>query len=108
MWDWLVWAALAIAVIAGTAALVRLVVIALRAWRDLKRSRRALFKELDWLADAADAAAEKAAAAGPASDRLTRSLERLAVSRRKFAVLRSALDEATDAVRRVAAVYPRK
>jgi hypothetical protein len=108
MWDWIVWAALAVAVLAGIGALARLVVVALRGWRDLKRSRRAVFKELDRVAAAAEAAGTHAAALGDDSERLSRSLVSLAASRRRLAVLQSALDEATDAVGRVTAVYPRK
>jgi hypothetical protein len=108
VWDWIVWAALAVAVLAGVGALARLVVVTLRAWRDLKRSRRAVFKELDRVAAAAETAGTHATALGGDSERLSRSLASLAASRRRLAVLQSALDEATDAVGRVASVYPRK
>jgi hypothetical protein len=108
MWDWLVWVALAVAVLAGVGSLARVFVVALRAWRDLKRSRRAVFKELDRVAAAAEAAGTHAAALGVDSERLSRSLAQLAASRRRLAVLQSALDDATGAVGRITAVYPRK
>ena len=106
--DWVLWAALAVSIVVGIAALVRFVVVSLRAWRELNRSRRALFAELDGLAARAEALGEKAAGLGDATERLTRALERLAVSRRKLALLQSASDEATDAFAVVTAVYPRK
>src|SRR6266516_1551731 len=105
--DWVVWVALGVSLVAAIAAMVRFVV-SLRAWRDVNRSRRALFGELDGLAARAEALGEKAAGLEEASARLTRTLERLAVSRRKLAVLQSAFDEATDAFAAVTAVYPRK
>ncbi|TML90820.1 MAG: hypothetical protein E6G08_01375 [Actinobacteria bacterium] len=106
--DWVVWVALGVSLVAAIAAMVRFVVVSLRAWRDVNRSRRALFGELDGLAARAEALGEKAAGLEEASARLTRTLERLAVSRRKLAVLQSAFDEATDAFAAVTAVYPRK
>jgi hypothetical protein len=108
VWDWLVWSALAAAILAVVAAIVRLGVVLLRAYRDFKRSRRALFKELDRVADAAESVASRAEALGAGSERLTHSVERLAVSRRRLNVLRAAIDEATDAAGWVTAVYPRK
>jgi hypothetical protein len=106
--DSVLWAALAVSVVVGIAALARFVVVSLRAWRELNRSRRALFAELDGLAARAEALGEKAAGLGDATERLQHALERLAVSRRKLAVLQSAADEATDAFAAVTAVYPRK
>jgi hypothetical protein len=108
MWDWVVWGALAVALVVGIAASARFVVLALRAWRDLRRTRRALFKALDELAARAEALGEKAAGIGPASERLTAALDGLSVSRRKLAVLQAAFDDATDALAVVTAVYPRK
>src|SRR5712691_3485992 len=105
VWDWVVWASLPVAIVAGFAAMARAALLALRAWRDLKQWQRALFAELDRVAAAAEALGTKAASLGDASERLTRSLERLTTSRRKLAVLQSALDEATDDVAFVTAVY---
>ena len=105
---WVIWVALAVAVVAGSASLARFVVVSLRAWRDLKRSRRGLFSELDRVAAAGEALGAKAASLGDDSERLSTAMERLAVSRARLAVLQSALDEATGAVTRVTSVYPRK
>jgi hypothetical protein len=106
--DWVVWIALGVSLVAGIGAMARFAVVSLRAWRDVRRSRRALFKELDNLAARAEALGEKAGGLGDASERLNRALEQLAVSRRKLAVLQSAYDEATGALTAVTAVYPRK
>ena len=103
-----IWASLAVAVVVAGAALARFAILALRGWRDLKRSRRALFAELDRVAEAADAVGVRAQALGTGSDRLTRSLARLRESRRRLAVLHSAVDEAKDAVAVVTWVIPRK
>lgn len=108
MEDWLVWGALAAGGIATIAAVARLVVVVLRFFRDLKRSRRRLFEELDALAASAEAVGERTEAAGAGSERLTGALERLAVSRRRLNVLRQALDEAGDAFAWARLVYPRK
>ena len=105
--DWAIYGALIAAslAVAGAAALVG--VRALRAWRDFKRFRRQLARELDRLAEATERTAE---AAGRASDSaaLTASLGRLRISLARFAVLRSALDEATDSFAGFTALYPRK
>jgi hypothetical protein len=106
--DWVVWVALGVSLVAAIAAMVRFGLLSLRAWRDVNRSRRALFAELDLLAARAEALGEKAAGLEEVSERLTRALDRLALSRRKLAVLQSAFDEATDAFGAVTAVYPRK
>lgn len=108
MWDWSIWGALIVATVAGVAGIAHVVVAGLRFWRDLKRSRRRLFADLDALALSAEAVADRAAAAAAGTERLTRSLERLAVSQRRLAVLRQALDEATDSAAWLAALYPRK
>jgi len=108
VWTWIVWAALAVGTVTWTAAAARTGVAALRLWRDVKRARRRLFGELDALAAAAETAADRAAAAGAESERLTRGLARLAVSRRQLGVLQQALGEAQDVVGGVTAVYPRK
>ena len=79
----------------------------LQGWRTLKRFRRHLGKELDELADAGERTAEAAARATDTTE-LDQSLGRLRVTLARFAVLREALDEATGAVGRFAAVYPRK
>jgi hypothetical protein len=105
---WAVWIALGVSIAVAVAAIARFIVVVLRAWRDLKRSRGALFGELDRVAAAGEALGETAAALGGGSERLSAATSRLAVSRTRLAVLQSALGEATDAVGRVTAVYPRK
>jgi ABC-type transporter Mla subunit MlaD len=108
VWDVVVWAALAAAVVAGTGAAVRLGLAVLRFFRTLKGSRRALFAQLDSLAAAAEEVGQRAASAGGDTERLTRALARLAASRRRLDVLRQALDEAGDAFAWFRLVYPRK
>src|SRR3954452_23491779 len=105
---WLVWIALAVALVGGIPALTRFVVLTLRAWRDLKRSQRALLSDLDSLAAAGEALGEKSASLGGGSERLDSAMRRLAVSRARLAVLQSALGEATDAVGRGHAGFPRQ
>src|SRR5436305_14515085 len=100
---WAVWIALAVALVAGIAALTRFVVLTLRAWRELKRAQRALLTDLDSLAAAGEALGEKSAALGGGSERLDGALRRLAVSRPRPPVLQSALREATAAAGRVPA-----
>jgi hypothetical protein len=73
----------------------------------LKRFRRHLAKELQRLADLGEQTVEKVETATDTAD-LNESLGRLRVTLARFAVLRAALDEATNAVTRVTAVYPRK
>jgi hypothetical protein len=108
MWDWVVLGSLVLATVAWIAAAARTGVAALRLWRDVKRTQRRLFGELDALAAAAESAGERAAAAGAGSERLTQSLQRLARSRRRLGVLQAAIDEAQDVVGSVTVVYPRK
>lgn len=105
--DWAIYGALIVGFLAVAAAAAYLVVQALTAWRAFKRLRRHTAKELAALANAADATAHAAERATDQS-RLNASLAELRVALAQFAVLRSALDEATDAFGRFTAVYPRK
>jgi 3-deoxy-D-manno-octulosonic-acid transferase len=107
MWDWAVWGALIAGALAVGGALALLVVRSLRAWRDLKRSRRHLFRSLDDLAVKGEATAEKAASAGE-TEELQRSLVHLRRSLAQLAVLREAMDEVQDTFGRLGAVMPRK
>jgi hypothetical protein len=107
MWDWLVYGALILGFLAVSAALARLAIRVLRAWRAVKPVRRRVAAELDRLAALGDEAAGKAARAADTT-RLQAGLDELRVTLARFAVLRAAVDEATDAAARVAAVYPRK
>ena len=104
---WVVLGALVIGILAVVAAGVRLGRSALAGWRTFKRLRGSVFAELDRLAAATAASAEKAEQAADLS-RLDESLARLHVTVRRFNVLREAMDEATDAVGRVRSVYRRR
>jgi uncharacterized membrane protein YcjF (UPF0283 family) len=105
--DWAIWTALIVGALAVLAALGYLAVRLLQGWRTVKRFRRHLGKELERLADAGERTAEAAARATDTTE-LDQSLGRLRVTLARFAVLREALDEATGAVGRLTAVYPRK
>jgi hypothetical protein len=105
--EWTIWTALIVGAFAVLAALGYLGVRILQGWRTLKRFRRHLGKELAQLADAGEHTAEAAARATDTTE-LDQSLGRLRVTLARFAVLREALDEATGAVGRLTAVYPRK
>ena len=108
MWNWLVWGTLAFAIVAFALSAFGTLREVLRFFRQLGRSRRAVFGGLDAAAAKAERAAEHAQSLGAGSERLNASVARLAVSRRRLAVLQSAWDEATDVVGSVTAVYPRK
>ena len=94
MWNWLIYAALAVAVVATTGGLALLAVRVLQAWRDLKRLRRHVAKELDRLADLAEQTADKIETVSDTGE-LDRSLASLRSSLARAAVLREAWDEAT-------------
>jgi len=107
MWDWAIWAALVVAVLAGIAALGLLATRARSAWRDVKDARRGAVRRLDELAVKAEATTEKIAATGQSAE-LQESLRHLRVSLAELAALRSAIEESRDAVGRVASYLPRK
>ena len=94
-------------VLAVLASLGFLGVRILQGWRTFKRFRRHLGKELENLADALERMSEAAERASDTS-RLDEARARLRVTLARFAVLREAIDEATGACGRFAAVYPRK
>ena len=103
MWDWLIYAALIVAVLAVLAALAFLAVRILRAWRDLKRLRRHVARELERLADRLERLTDSAERASDTS-RLDERLDHLRGALARFAVLRGAVDEATSFL----ALVPRK
>ncbi len=105
--DWAIYGALIVGFFACVGAIAYLVVRALQAWRSLKRLRRRLGKELDRLGRLTETASESAARATDQA-KLAESTGGLRVTLARLAVLRSALDEATDAVGRLTSVYPRK
>jgi hypothetical protein len=105
--DWVIYGALIAAALAVAGAAAFVVVRALRAWRDFKRARRHLARELERIAEAGDRTAAAAERAGDTAE-LTAALGRLRVTLARFAVLRSAVDEANDAFAGFTALYPRK
>lgn len=107
MWDWAIWGALIVGGLAVAGALALLGVRILRAWRDLKRARRRLFRGLDEIAAKGEATTEKVAAAGE-TEELRRSLLHLRRSLAQLAVLREALAEVEGTVGVVRAFVPRK
>jgi len=107
VWNWAIYGALIVGVLAGSAAIAYLVVRALEGRRTLKRVRRGIGRELERLADLGEATADKL---GTATDtaKVESSLSRLRVDLARFAVLRQALDEVQDTFKRFTLVYPRK
>jgi len=103
MWDWLVYAALILGVLAALAALVLLAVRVLQAWRSFKRLRRHVFKALDRVAEKAEATLDTMESVAD-TEELDRSLSGLRVSLARLAVLRTAWAEATA----FTALIPRK
>ncbi|TML57383.1 MAG: hypothetical protein E6G22_15750 [Actinobacteria bacterium] len=101
----LVWIALGVAVVAATVGLVVAGRAGLDAWRTFRGSMRAVSEALADLTEKLERLADSTPTHGP---QLERSRARLTVSLARFAVLRSALDEATDAVAPLRLLYPRK
>jgi hypothetical protein len=106
MWDWAIWGALIVVVVAGTAALALFALRTRRAWRDARDTPRDVLSRLDDFSRKAEAVAEKIAAASDTTGELEASAERLRVSLAQLAVLRAALDEATGTVGRIAPYLP--
>jgi hypothetical protein len=107
MWNWLIYGALIVGVLAIVSALGLLGARILQAWRAFKRLRRHGLKEIDRLLTLAETAAEKAEHAADTS-RLEKSLSDLRATLARFAVLREAAGEVGDTIGRVTAFYPRK
>ena len=108
MYDWAIYAALIAGGVALAISTVRLVKQSLETWRDLKRLRRKLVRELDHVTFGAEVAAEKLAATEALSQRLERSLGRLNVSIARLRILTDALDEVDAQFGRAAWFFPRK
>lgn len=89
------------------AAAAFLVVRALQGWRTLKRFRRHLGRSLQDLADKAEHTGEIVERVSDQRE-LEDTLAHLRVGLAKFRVLRTALDEVSESLTRVASVYPRK
>ena len=103
MWNWAIYGALLASALAVTGALVLLAVRLLQGWRDVKRLRRHVFRDLDRLFARVETFAEKATAASDTS-RLETAFARLRHSLAQLAILRDAFDEATA----FTALIPRK
>ena len=88
-------------------ALALLAVRVLQGWRDLKRLRRHVFRDLDRLFEKVEAAVEKAAALADTS-RVEETLAHLRKTLARFGILRDAWAEAGDTVARVTVFIPRK
>ena len=101
----LVWIALGIAVVAVTVGIVAAARAGLDAWRAFRGSMGAASDALADLSGKLERLADSAPTHGP---QLERSRTRLEVSLARFAILRSALDEATDAVAPLRLLDPRK
>jgi len=101
----LIWVALGIGLVAATAGLVVAARAGLHAWRAFSGAARAASDALAELTTKLERLADSAPTHGP---QLERSRARLETSLARFAVLRSALDEATDAVAPLRLLYPRK
>ena len=94
MWDWLIYAALIIGALATFGGLALLVVRALQAWRSFRRLRRHVFRELDKVAEKAEATVDKLESVSE-TDELDRSVASLRRSLAQLSLLRAAWDEAT-------------
>jgi hypothetical protein len=105
--DWVVYGALIGGFLAVLAAATYLTVRVLQGWRQWKRTRRHLAKSLAALAESADHTGEIVERISDQQE-LEGSLARLRVALRQLNVLRAAVDEVTDSLGRVTAVYPRK
>jgi hypothetical protein len=103
MWDWLVYGALIAGAIAALTAATLLAVRVLQAWRSFKRLRRHVFRDLDKVAEKAEATLDKMGAATDTAE-LDASIARLRRSLARLAILREAWDEATS----FTALIPRK
>ena len=107
MWDWAIWAALALGTVAGFTASALLVMRSLEIWRVLGQTRGAVVGGLDAFAAQAGAVADKLGAAGDTVE-LQESVGRLRRSLARLDVLRAALDEVDAGVGRVTAYLPHK
>ena len=105
--DWTIYGALIAGFLALAAASAHLVLRFLETLRSFKRFNRRLARSVAELADATERAAVSAERAGDTA-LLEASLARLSASLTQLAVLREALDEASETFARLTAVVPRK
>ena len=102
------WIALGVAVVASGAAFVSAVRAGLQAWRAFRGLSRGLSAALADLTVRLERFADRAAATPAHAPELEASSGRLRASLARLAVLRAAVDGATDAAGRVTVFYPRK
>jgi hypothetical protein len=105
--NWAIYGALILAALAIAGAAALLAVRVLQGWRTWKRARRHLARSLAALAARAGHTGEIVERISD-QRRLEATLARLRVALAKLNVLRSAVGEVDDSLRRVTAVYPRK
>ena len=105
--DWTVYGALVAGLLAFSAAAGFLAVRVLQGWRTLRRARRHLAKSLAALAASSERTGDIVEQISDQRE-LETSLARLRVATRQLNVLREAVDEVTESVAGVTAVYPRK
>ena len=103
MWNWAIYGALLASALCVAGAFALLVVRVLQGWRDLKRMRRHVFRDLDRLFERVETFAEKASNVADTS-RLETSFAHLRRSLARLTILRAAFDEATA----FTALIPRK
>src|ERR671926_766368 len=102
--DWTVYGALIAGILAFFAAAAFLAVRVLQGWRTLKRARRHLARSLAELATSSERTGEIVERISDQRE-LEGSLARLRVATRRLNVLRAAVDEVTDSLGRITAVY---
>ena len=77
-------------------------------WREVKSFTSAVDRTVGGVTEALERLAERNTAFGAGFPRLEAALAGFGASRRRFAVLRAALQDAQDSVGRVTAFYPHK
>jgi hypothetical protein len=105
--DWFIYGALIAGGVAITISVVRLVRQIRDAWGGLRRLQGQLAETLGELATRSEHTNELVERLSGRPD-LETSVARLRISLARFAVLREAVDEVSDSLTRVVAVFPRK
>ena len=101
VWVMVLWASLAVLLVAIVGGIGYVVVRGLQLWRDAKRAGRTMTAELDRISAASLQIEHQTAAAVAAAERLRIAADRLAVSRAKLEVQLAAVREARAQVRRM-------
>jgi hypothetical protein len=105
MWDWLIYASLIAGWLAITATIVLFAIRILQAWREVRRLRRHVFRELDLVTVRVEATLERLDRVSDTGE-LETSVASLRVALARLAVLRAAMDEVSASVNRVTAFVP--